>query len=376
MKIKLRLICILVAFSLVSTFCGCGKGSEDAVSYPLNESLAEMSDELLDYSAAINGSVVKFPLYYSEFIKTGWELDSSFLHSKLGPGQYSIYKVISGDGFGGAYFANFSEEEKKITECAVCGISSTVEQKARIELPKKILMGASTLEEIKLAYGESELSSEDIESDAATGVLTYGSSENSAVKLTVSDGILTGVELYNISNPDYLNASDKVPEEVKNYKDPEDLSYKLSDFTFYLYGTTYTMPLPVSRLIESGWVKAAVSDKYVLPGETLEGAIKLTRSNRTLTFDVKNLADYPTTVENCFITSIESKSSVKLDFTLAGGCRVGSAQSNFEATFNRKDFSTVTEKKGKTTYVYENEDKGKLTVVCSEGYISKIKVEI
>lgn len=373
---KLRLICILVAFSLVLTFCGCGEGREDAVSYPLDESLAEMSDELGDCSAAINGSVVKFPLYYSEFIKTGWELDSSLLHSKLGSGQYSIYKIKSGDEFSGAYFANFSEEEKEITECTVCGISSTVEQKVRVELPQKVLMGVSTLEEIKVAYGESEISSEDIESDTATGVLTYGSNESSALKLTLTDGILTGVELYNISNPDYSNASDKVPDEVKNYKAPEDLSYKLSDFTFYLYGTTYTMPLPVSRLVESGWVKAAVSDKYVLPGETLEGAIKLTRSNRTLTFDVKNLADYPTTVENCFITSIESKSSVKLDFTLAGGCRVGSSQSNFEATFNRKDFSTVTEKKGKTTYVYENEDKGKLMVVCSEGYISKIKVEM
>ena len=137
------------------------------------------------------------------------------------------------------------------------------------------------------------------------------------------------------------------------------------------------MPLPLSRLLEAGWIMAAKTESSVPANGTLEDAVKITYANRTLTLTLKNVADYPTIPENCFVTSIESTSDVKLDLTLANGCRVGSTKSNFEATFRKEDFTSIKTKGKYTYYTYSHESQGTLTVTTNDdtGYITSIKVE-
>ncbi len=370
MKKLLAIVCIISIFCL--SFGGCTKGSspkdeEKAVSFSLDECLYPMAEELSGFTAALNGKVIKFPLSFEDFSLSGWKISAEDKSKTLKSGQYGIFRAELEKSQIGLYFANFSDEEKPLRDCAVCGASAQSDGSSVIELPKNIILGKSTKSEIIKAFGEAEYSD---------GEFRYAFDEGGEVILRIQEDKLSKIDIKKIADPLYLNASSEVPEIVKNYKAPKELSTDIKDFTFYLYGKTYTMPLPVSVLIENGWILAAKTDEYILPGEILEGAVKLTTLNRTLTFDVKNLADYPTTPENCFITSIESKYDMKLDMVLGvSWVRVGGSESSIINTFGEKDFTKNTTKK-KTEYIYEDPETGKITITAKEGYISKIRIEL
>lgn len=367
MKKVLALLLIMCFF-----ICGCGEDIGSIESYPLDESKAIMGATLDDYTVAINGKVVAFPLYYSSFATTGFELGSNLKNAKLGVGQYSIYKVSKGEAETEIYIANLSDKEQKLTDCIVCGVVAKENGKAVVELPNKVSFGV-TIDKVKEKY---ETPQSVDKSEEYSNILNYGN-ETEGAKLCFKDDNLSEIFYFRIANPETLLFSEKVPDEIKKYKEPEMLSSKLSDFTFYLYGTTYTMPLPVSRLISAGWIKVA-EQEYISANTTVENAVKLTAANRTLTLGVKNIADYPTTVDNCYVTSIKSSVDLKLDLTLANGCRVGSSAYNFENTFGKENFTEIEKRNGETYYIYIYKGIAKLTVTAndSSGYITEIELEL
>ena len=362
-----RILAICLAFFIL--LCGCAKNTEmeEAVAFPLDESKVIMGESLSDYTAAINGKVFCFPLGYSDFATLGFTLDSSLKNATLKAGQYSIYKVNDGDYITEVYIANLSDTEKELTDCTVCGVVSSVERNVQLILPKDISFGAS-MNSVTEKYGSADKTTAD--------TLIYGT-ELEGAKLGFEDGGLHEIYYYRIVNPEDLEFSNETPKEVKAYKDPEYLSNELSDFTFYLYGTTYTMPLPVSRMIKAGWIKVAESGEYLPANATVEDAGKLTAANRTLTLGVRNIANYPTSVENCYVTGVKSTTDVKLDLTLANGCRVGSTTYNLENTFGKDNFTSIEKKGGKTKYIYIHKGEAKLTVIANEsGIITEIKIEL
>lgn len=360
---------VAVALLLCMLLCGCGKTEtpQETTSFPLDESKATMGQSLSDYTAAINGKVFCFPIQYSDFAALGFTLDSSLKNATLKAGQYSIYKVKDGDSVTEIYIANLSDTEKELTECIVCGVVANADRNVQLDLPKGITLGETHTNVIE-KYGEANESKGD--------TLTYGT-ELEGAKFEFKDGKLFEVYYYRIVNPEDLKYSDKAPKEVKAYKKPKYLSNELSDFTFYLYGTTYTMPLPVSRMIKSGWIKVAESGEYIPANSVVEDAVKITAANRTLTLGVKNVADYPTKVENCLVTSIKSTTDVKLDLTLANGCRVGSTTYNLENTFGKENFTSIEKKGGNTKYIYIHKGEAKLTITANKsGIITEIKIEL
>ncbi len=366
-KILVGLLCLCLLFS------GCGKGnSESANSFPIDESKAKMAQSLDGYTASINGKVFNFPLAYSSFATLGFELGPNLKNATLKAGQYSIYKVSSGEYNTEVYIANLGDKEKELGDCTVCGVVDTENSNALVKLPLGVVKGM-TQSEVENKYGDASKTSD---ADFDT-ILTYGT-ELEGAKFKLKKDKLCEIYYYRIVNPEDLEFSKEPPQEVKKYKDPEMLSSKLSDFTFYLYGTTYTMPLPVSRMIEAGWIKVAQKEEYIPANKEVEDAVKLTAANRTLTLGVKNVAPYPTSVENCYVTSIKSTTDVKLDLTLANGCRVGTTAYNLENTFGKENFTSI-DKKGKNTiYTYIHKGKAKLTVTSSNetGYITEIKIEL
>ncbi len=366
-----RIVAFLVFICLL--LCGCGENKvETTVSYPLDESKAAMGDSIDSYTVAINGKVFAFPTYYSSFATTGFELGSNLKNATLQSGQYSIYKVSKGEVQTEIYIANLSDAEQKLTDCIVCGVVAKENGNAVIELPKGISFGAP-IDAVKNKYGTPK---GEEKSEEYPNILCYGTKTEGA-RLCFKDDKLFEVFYFRITDPETLLFSETTPDEIKNYQDPEVLSSKLSDFTFYLYGTTYTMPLPVSRLVSAGWIKVA-EEEYIPANTTVENAVKLTAANSTLTLGVKNVANYPTTVGNCLVTSIKSNINQKLDLTLANGCRVGATAYNLENTFGKENFTKIEKGKENTYYVYIHKDEAKLTVTASNttGYITEIKIEL
>lgn len=355
--------------------CGCANGNtvESKTEYKLDESRYSMSDNLLDTCVAIDGEVIAFPLKYEEFVKTGYTLVSSEKHAKLQKNQFSSFSVTSGDKKVYMFFANLQDEEKELGDCIVCGVETFASDDITVQLPKNVIVGKTAYKDVISAYGNA------FAKDTAYGYencIKYGDGNNTAY-LYFSEDILQKATLYKVADPEKIAVSETVPQAVKDYKDPNELSVNLSDFAFYLYGHTYTMPLPVSQLTENGWINVGTEVEYVPAGGVAENAVKLTNQNRTVVFSIKNLADYPTIPENCFVTSVTSTSDVKLDLTLANGCRVGSTAANLEATFGKKNFTNIESDGKKTVYIYSC-DRGTLTVTANDetGYITEIKVEL
>lgn len=360
---------LFVVLTVLFSFSGCQK-ENDAVSYPLNEQDAALSEDLFGFTAALNGRVFKFPQKYETFQKTGWTLSKKLSENTLKTDQYSIYEIEKGDLCTEAYFANLGEKEQPLKNCLVCGVVANAEQGVSLTLPKKVSLNSEKKTVTKL-YGEPQKT----EKTEKGEILYYKKSDLSGLKLTFRDEKLFEADYFDVRDPSLDGASDKVPAAVKNYKAPKELSEKLSDFTFYLYGHNYTMPLPVKELLKNGWIMASKKQEYIPAKETVKDAVKLTYANRTLTLDLDNRADYPTKAENCFVKSIESVHSVKLDLTLANGCRVGSTESNLLNTFKKSDFTSVQKSGKKKIYTYKKDGCGTLKItVDSDGYIGKIKI--
>jgi len=363
LKLTSFVLCILLLLS------SCAKDKVELPEYPLDESLYTMSDNITGATLSLNGVVVAFPLEYEEFKSTGWKLASDQKSEALDGGQYSLYELVNGENRVKGWFANFTDEKKSLSQCTVCGIEADTSLGTSIELPRKVVLGKSEKKAIEESF-PNPLEQEDsyVYGEKATGITTLKFDENN---------VLNFVSVMKLSDPRYLNASKEVPEQVEKYKAPDYLSSDLDDFTFYLYGKTYTMPLPISALVEAGWVKAMASESYLLPGEIMEDAVKLTKANRTLSLSVKNLADYPTIVENCFVTAIESTSSVKLDLVIANSyIRVGNYESAITSAFDENDFTEIKKTKKKTEYIYEDGEKGRITITVKNSYINNIKIEL
>lgn len=359
---------ILAVLLILSVFTGCQ--NDATASYSLNEQDAALSQKVFGFTAALNGRVIAFPTSYEAFTKTGWKLSEKLQKTTLKTGQYSIYEITK-DGFcTEAYFANFDEKEQPLKNCLVCGFIVNAEQDISLTLPKKLSLNDTKDAAVK-AYGEPQKT----EKTENGETLFYKKSELSGLKLSFKNDRIFEADYFDVRDISLDGASDKVPPEVKSYKAPTELSNNLSDFTFYLYGHNYTMPLPVRELINNGWIPASIKQEYIPAKKTVKDAIKLTYANRTLTLDLENKADYPTKAENCFVKSIESVYSVKLDLTLANGCRVGSTEGNLVSTFKKSDFTSVKKSGKKKIYTYKKDNCGTLKItVASDGYISKIKI--
>ena len=369
MNKNIKVFSLLLALLMLVGCSSQKKAEKKLPKFELDESAYKMSEKLEDFTLALNGKVLKFPLSYGEFQKSGWALTKENQNKTLEPRQYGAFEIELEGKKMGAYFVNFEDETAAISDSVVCGAVLEENDESLIELPKGIKLSESDKKSARKAFGKP--------SSETTNKLTYSFSEEKSVVLTFKDDKLYKIDAKYVADPRYFGASSEVPEIVKDYKAPKELSTSLSDFTFYLYGKTYTMPLPVSVLIENGWILASKTEEYILPGEVFEGAVKLTTLNRTITFDVKNLADYPTTAENCFITEIESKYDFKLDMVLGvSWVRVGGSESSLVNTFGEKNFSDIKKTKKKTEYIYEDPEKGKIVVTAKEGYISRISVSL
>lgn len=371
-----RIATLLSAVLIFATLFGCTEKSTEKSSSRFqisnSETLSKMPENLNDCTVMLGDKLIKFPLSYSDFLKSGFSLSSEEKHATLENGQYALFSITNGKLRTQAYFANFENETKKAEECAVCGLSVSEEDGATLTFPQGITVGTTDKSTVERAYGTPTEKSND------TGTINYKYtlSDTASARFYFKGGRLTNAEILDVRNPLYATASDKTPDSVKKYKKPSSLSNKLNDMTFYLYGNIYTFPVPVSRLIKDGWVLAAKNQDYVAPNSTLEDAVKLTKANRTLTFDIENTADYAATAENCFITSIKSTYNTRLDLTLYDGCRVGSTRSVLISAYGKKSFTSIEKSGKKTIYTYDNtNDKTKLIVNVnnSDDYITKIE---
>lgn len=341
-----------------------------------------LSDDLYDFQISIDGTVYQFPMFYSDFEALGWEYDGDNTKT-LSSNQYTSVEVWKKDGFR-VYtrFANLSMNAVPYSESMVAGI--TLDQYNlkdcdwEIILPGGIQYGVADADDIKAAYGEP---TSDHDSDLSYS-MTYQYDFYREIKLSVDKekNALSEVKLLNLVEMEGVDNSinEEVPELVQAYQAPKSLGDDFYAYTVQMEGVVYSLPCPVSVLVENGFtINTEGSDSEVAAGGV--GWVDLTYNNQTLHTMVKNYADYATIVENCFAVSMKSSvNGPKFDLVLPGGIKVGDSEEAVKKATANFNCETETSDSGFTYYeVFDPEGSSldSYSIVVKDGSVCTIEVE-
>lgn len=343
---------------------------------------SELSDDLYDFQISIDGTVYQFPMWYSDFEALGWEYDGDNTRT-LSSNQFTTTEVWEKDGFE-VYtrFANLSMNAVPFSESMVAGITLDryylEDCDWEILLPGGIQYGVSNADDIKAAYGDP---TDDYDSDLYYK-MTYESDSYSEIELYVykEDNTLRQIDIENLVELEGADNSinEEVPDLVKNYKAPKELGDDFYAYTAQLEGNVYTLPCPVSVLLENGFViDTANSDSEVAAGGN--GWIDLKYNNQTLHTMVENYADYATIIENCFVLSMESSvNGPKFDLVFPGNIKVGDSEDAVKKATDGFNCEVETSDSGYTYYEVSDPDAGVLdryTIIVKDGSVCTMEIE-
>ena len=339
----------------------------------------ELSDDLYDFQISIDGTVYQFPMWYSEFEALGWEYDGDPTNT-LSSNQYTFSEVWKKDGIRiYTRLANLSMNTVPFSESMVAGISlekyNLQDCDWNIILPGGIQWGVSNADDIIAAYGDP---TDDYDSDMYYK-LTYEYDWYREINLYVykEEGVLLEIDIENIVELEGADNSvdETVPDLVKDYTAPKSLGTDFYAYTAQMEGVVYSLPCPVSVLLENGFtIDKSKSDDVVAAGRS--GWISLRYNNQTLRTMVKNYADYATTIENCFVTSMESSIyGPEFDLVFPGNIKVGDSEDAVKKAVNGFNYEIEASDSDYTYYnIYDSSVLDRYTIVVKDGSIISIEI--
>lgn len=357
---------------------------EEEVAEPKKAASApsELSDDLYDFQVSIDGTVYQFPMWYSDFEALGWEFQEDATDT-LSSNQYTFGVAWKKDGFRvSTRLANLSMNTVPFSESMVASITLDKFQLKdcdwEIILPGGIQWGVSNTDDIIAAYGDP---SSDFEGEMYYK-MTYKLDSHSEINLYVykEEDALLQIEIENMVELEGADNSvnEDVPDLVKEYKAPKALGNDFYAYTAELEGVVYSLPCPVSVLLENGFtIDTSNSDSVVAAGRN--GWVSLRYNNQTLRAMVENYADYATTVENCFVLSMKSSvNGPEFDLVFPGNIKIGDAESAVKKAVNGFNCEVETSDSGFTYYEIADPDKGvldKYTIVVKDGSVISLEIE-
>ena len=294
----------------------------------------ELSDDIYSYQISIDGKVLQFPMWYSDFEKAGFTYTEDATKT-LAPNNYTIGEIWTRDGIEiYTELGNRSINTHPYTKCMVLGIylggHSHKEANWEIILPKGIQYGVSTKEDILAAYGTPSTETD----DSTYYRMTYESGLMQKISLAVKkeSGVLEFIEIVNFVDLEGVDNSVKeaVPEDVKKYTAPTEVGDDLYRFNAEIEGHLYAFPSPVTEFLANGFTVQEDSTDQAIASAGLS-KLKLSYNDKSIYVDIRNYADYATIPENCFVTSFEKYGDNDLslstfDVTVPCGIKLGDSE--------------------------------------------------
>lgn len=329
----------------------------------LSNAPSALSDDLYDFQVSINGVIHQFPMWYADFEAMGWTYNGDNTQM-ISPDQYTSSEYWVKDGYEvGVSFANLFANSVAYADSMI-GEIKLHEQFLRgsdweIILPGNIQWGISSLEDIKAAYGEPSIEYEGKQYYELTYVLdSYREVELSVKKDTNVLGIIritNMVELEDTNN----SVDSAAPEAALNYQAPASLGDDFYSYNVELEGNLYTLPCPVSEFLANGFeIDAEKTDVELASGDI--GSVRLNYNGKFFESTMINFADYATTTENCFVTSVATYDINNLDFALVtpGGIKLGSTEDELLKAIEGFHYTEKEKSTGVTYYsVFPSDDK-------------------
>lgn len=357
---RLQRWAVAMASVLVFGMAACGAEAEAVPELTAAESgAAALSDDWADFQIQIDGTVYQFPMLYREWQELGWTArDSS--EETLEPYQYDMFRYEQGEKLCTVFILNLGVNNEPVENCIVAGMSldnfDWDMAEGEVLLPGGLVRGQATGEEIEASYG---VPTDTYEGDLYTKY-TYETDYNSSVELTVGkeSGVLEDIEIRNFVEPEGFEAgeaSTEVPAAVTAYQKPEALSEDLSAYEIEMDGQIYSLPVPVSVLMEDGWEVEPSETEEVIRANNF-GWVGLRKGGQSFRAMAANSEDYATSPENCWIESLEVGGfDLELEGALPGGVRIGITEEELLAILQERGTEYELEESGDFKYYTYNE---------------------
>lgn len=297
----------------------------------ISEPLVQVGEEgIYSYQVTIDGELYQFPMWFSEFEAKGWAYKEDATE-KLKPNVYDSYLTWEKDGvkvYTTLY--NLTINTALMNQCAVAGMEidryDIKDSKMTLELPMGIVFGVSTKEDIIAAYG---VPTREYDGESFWQ-LTYQKEYHERVELTIhkDNGVLSGISIENMIELEGGNneVSTEVPNCVKEYIQPKEFGSNFYDMIFALDGVFYSMPCPMSLLLQNGFIFHADSKDVIVPAGTTQ-MVTIIYNNISMRCAVTNHSECAVSVENCFLSNIvASDFTSQLNLEITGGIKRGSTE--------------------------------------------------
>ena len=333
-----------------------------------------LSDDPYDFQIEINGDVYQFPMTYAQFTSYGWVYKND--EEKMLDAKYYTVgeRFTMGDLSCTAHFVNMDVSAVAYKNSYIGGIdidsfSLRDATDAKIVLSKGITYAVSTADEVRSAYGtpsnETKLSS-------GTEILEYKQDYEEEVKLTFNSEtkLLSDIRVRNYTTPeDFVPAavSDEVPEIVKKYEPPTQMTDNFGDWIVTYGGKLYRLPAPLSEFVDDGWVINEKESKTVIDGRG-SGRVELRKDNQKVRVYVINYSENATAVTNCFMTNVLSDSyDAKIPLVIAKGIAIGTPEAEVKTAIAGEEV----EESDSTSYTLYRVKVGDTRTFRYEIYINK-----
>ncbi len=307
--------CFLACTMAVSAF-GFSAAAEteetEAAAGASAESTEALSDDIYSFQLKLDGDVYTFPMSYADFLAYGWEYREDDM--ELAPNQYSGEAFYKGNLRAYVELINTGINTVPYSECMVGGIEidsydSEDAPDTTIEFAKGVTYGTSTLDDVKAAYGEA---SDVYEGDLYTKLTyEYDSYRDWSFYIDVETGILNHFAVSNFVFDEEANAaamaevSGDPTEAVLAYEAPTELGDDAMSGVVEFAGNLYQLPAPVSVFLENGFTLKQEDSDAVVAGQSF-GWFSMLKDGQEFRGTARNYDKNATTIENCFVTEVES----------------------------------------------------------------------
>ncbi len=332
--------------------------TESAAEATASDDGAELSDDLYSFQLKIDGELYQFPMSYADFTAKGWTCKADET-SELAPNYYTSETFTKGDLEAYVDLINFGINTVTYADCLVGGISIDEWQfedapDTVIEFPGGITYGVSTLDDVTVAYGTP---SDTYEGELYTKLsYDYASYQDIELYIDIETGVLDEFDLRNLTydeesaSTDTSDVSDEPTAEVLAYEAPTELGDDLGSFIVEYAGDLYQLPAPVSAFLENGWTLIEEDSESVVAGKNT-GWVYMMKDNQTFHTLARNYGANATTIENCFVTSVEASiHGPNLPLTVQKGITMGMSGEELLAALEGEKYEVT----GDEPYVYYN----------------------
>lgn len=297
---------------------------------------AQLSEDVYSFQMMLDGQVYAFPMTWEQFVQMGWTYDGD-PGQTLDAGYYTTSEVFEkGELECYVDVINFDINALPLEQCYVGGISFDEYQADKaggldLTLPGGLVYAQAVQADAQDAYGTP---SDVYEGEYYTKLTyTYESYREVELQFSAETGLLNGVSIRNLSQPEDFVASpvsQQVPAIVESYQAPQAVGESLGSFALSYAGCLYQLPAPVSAFLDNGWTLVEDDSEATVAGRDI-GWVTLMYDNQRLRVLAQNYSGQATAVANCFVTDVEASDDCKVDILLPKGITLGMTQEQLEA---------------------------------------------